>query len=449
MTGPTPRTAKPGVDPHPGTPASTRTWLARWLETNAELTRLQQGNPMLDAIVDEQDGRRIRIGDHWLADFASCNYLGFDLDPEIVAAVPRYLARWGTHPSWSRMLASPVLNERIDAELAALLGAEDVLTLPTITHISGSVLPALADQGTVYLDARAHKTIWDGCQVARGHGATVRRFAHDDPDELEALLRAGGAEPRVVCTDGVNSMTGNPPALQRRGPPPRRVLRPRRPGGRMFQGVLVAARVRRVPDPAEGAAQGGRAALPVLGAVADRLPRDRPRGVPGERRARRRAADPTVGPHPSGAGHPRRAGRLDPQRQRVPDRPGAAGRPGRPRPGRRVPVRARGLHHARVLPWRAAPRGRVPPAAHRREHRPAGRPSHRRAARAGRPLPAAARRRASDPGAALAIASARKREPRTLSSGPPCNGEVAVSDEPTVAEVVEPVVSSRHRWLAS
>ncbi len=214
MPEPSSGAADPGVDVHAVTPAPTRTWLARWLETNAELTRLHQTSPMLDATIDEQDGRRIRIGDHWLADFASCNYLGFDLDPEIIAAVPGYLARWGTHPSWSRMLASPVLNERIDAELAALLGAEDVLTLPTITHISGSVLPALADQGTVYLDARAHKTIWDGCQVARGHGATVRRFAHDDPDELEALLRAGGAEPRVVCTDGVNSMTGNPPPLR-------------------------------------------------------------------------------------------------------------------------------------------------------------------------------------------------------------------------------------------
>jgi 8-amino-7-oxononanoate synthase len=42
----------------------------------------------------------------------------------------------------------------------------------------------------------------------------VRRFAHDDPDQLEDLLRAGGAEPRVVCTDGINSMTGNPPPLR-------------------------------------------------------------------------------------------------------------------------------------------------------------------------------------------------------------------------------------------
>ena len=43
---------------------------------------------MTDAVIDEIDGRRIRIGDHWLVDFASCNYLGFDLDQEIIDAIP-------------------------------------------------------------------------------------------------------------------------------------------------------------------------------------------------------------------------------------------------------------------------------------------------------------------------------------------------------------------------
>ena len=50
---------------------------------------------MTDAVIDEIDGRMIRIGDQWLADFASCNYLGFDLDREIIAAVPEYLESWG------------------------------------------------------------------------------------------------------------------------------------------------------------------------------------------------------------------------------------------------------------------------------------------------------------------------------------------------------------------
>src|SRR5205085_1469569 len=87
----------------------------------AELT------PIVDALMEEVDGRSIRIGDRWLADFASCNYLRLDLDPDIIRAVPSYLERWGTHPSWSRLLGSPALYEEIEAHLTELLGTEDAL----------------------------------------------------------------------------------------------------------------------------------------------------------------------------------------------------------------------------------------------------------------------------------------------------------------------------------
>jgi 8-amino-7-oxononanoate synthase len=72
------------------------------------------------------------------------------------------------------------------------------------------VIPLLAGTGTVYIDRRAHKTIYEGCELAAAHGATVRRFAFEDPEDLERLLKEGGAAPRLICLDGVNSMTGNP-----------------------------------------------------------------------------------------------------------------------------------------------------------------------------------------------------------------------------------------------
>ena len=75
----------------------------RW----TDLERLRSSHRMMDAVIEEQRGRRIRIGDHWLADFASCNYLGFDLDEEIIDSVDGALRRWGTHPSWSRLLGNP------------------------------------------------------------------------------------------------------------------------------------------------------------------------------------------------------------------------------------------------------------------------------------------------------------------------------------------------------
>jgi 8-amino-7-oxononanoate synthase len=189
-------------------------WIDHWLDTVSDIESLRASHPMVDAVIEEIDGRMIRVGDQWLADFASCNYLGFDLDPQIIAAVPAFLEEWGTHPSWSRLLGSPVLYERIETRLTELLGCEDSLVLPTITHIHNSVIPLLAASGTIFLDARAHKTIYDGCQVARSRGAAVRRFRFEDPDHLDELLSAERDPARLVCMDGVNSMTGNAPDLR-------------------------------------------------------------------------------------------------------------------------------------------------------------------------------------------------------------------------------------------
>jgi 8-amino-7-oxononanoate synthase len=88
-----------------------------------------------------------------------------------------------------------------------------VLALPTLTHIHFGVLPALAEQGTLLVDLRAHQTIHDGAVVAAHRGAAIRRFRHGDVAQVERLLRSGLHPPRVICLDGVNSMTGNPPDL--------------------------------------------------------------------------------------------------------------------------------------------------------------------------------------------------------------------------------------------
>ena len=192
--------------------ASTR-WIDRWLAACSELAELERSNPMTDAVVDEIDGRMIRIADQWLADFASCNYLGLDLDKQVIESVPAYLDKWGTHPSWSRMLGSPVLYDEIEQRLIELLGCEDALVLPTITLIHFSVIPVLAGDGTIFVDNRAHKTIYDGCQFASARGATVKRFRFEDPDDLEQLLQADRSSTRLICMDGVNSMTGNAPDI--------------------------------------------------------------------------------------------------------------------------------------------------------------------------------------------------------------------------------------------
>ena len=50
--------------------------------------------------------------------------------------------------------------------------------------------------------------------IAKARGATVRRFRPGDVEHAARLLRAAApGRPRVICMDGINSMTGNPPDL--------------------------------------------------------------------------------------------------------------------------------------------------------------------------------------------------------------------------------------------
>lgn len=184
----------------------------RW----GDLEHLRRTSPMSDAVLDEVRGRHIRCGDQWLIDFASCNYLGFDREPEIIGAIEPAVRRWGTHPSWSRLLGSPRIYPEIEERLAALLEAPDTLLLPTATLIHASVIPVLAGSGYVFVEATAHRTVYDGCVAARGQGATLQRFRGDRPEELDARLRAvPSGSARLVCLDGVNSMSGNVPDVPR------------------------------------------------------------------------------------------------------------------------------------------------------------------------------------------------------------------------------------------
>jgi 8-amino-7-oxononanoate synthase len=179
-----------------------------------QLEQMRTRTRMWDAVIDEQHGRRIRIGDDWLVDWASCNYLGLDLAPEVIEAVVDLVGRWGTHPGWSRMLGSPRPYVDIEERLTELLGAPDVLVLPTISQIHVAVIPVLVGQGSVFVESLAHKTLYDGCVHARGLGAALYRFRSGDLTQLEEQLRAAPTGTRLVCLDGVNSMTGNLPDLE-------------------------------------------------------------------------------------------------------------------------------------------------------------------------------------------------------------------------------------------
>ena len=401
----------------PGGEKLSRAWVDRWLAACSDLAELERSNPMTDAVIEEIDGRLIRVGDNWLADFASCNYLGFDLEREIIEAIPAYLDRWGTHPSWSRLLGSPVLYEQIEERLAGLLGAEDVLVLPTITLIHFSVIPVLAAGGSVFVDRRAHKTIYEGAELASLRGAKLHRFEHDDADDLERQLRADNSASRLICIDGINSMTGNAPDLAVFADLARKYdailyvddahgfgvigersedeLSPFGMRGNSivrhldesYDNVVLVAGLSKsysslaafIACPTELKRLLKTAAPPYLysgpSPVASLATTHR--GPRSKRTTRRR--DPCRalgedGPRASRAGRTRH---LHAEPLGLPDHRGAACEAGRHRRAGPLPVRTRRLRDACRISARAASGGRVQASSHRREHRRRGRPADR------------------------------------------------------------------------
>jgi 8-amino-7-oxononanoate synthase len=188
-------------------------WRERWRDVNADLARLPSRSHSVDAVIDEIEGRTIMIGDRWLADFGSSGYVGFALEQELLDAVPGYLQQWGTHRGWSRLPGSPRRYEEIEERLTSLLRAEDTLVLPNMAKAHLSLIPALAEGGTICLDRRAEAAVYSGCSIALAHGASLELFEHDDVDRLAALLAAAGRGPKLICVDGVSIMTGAAPDL--------------------------------------------------------------------------------------------------------------------------------------------------------------------------------------------------------------------------------------------
>ncbi len=186
-------------------------------QKNATVRRIVEEGQLYDRVCTRQRGRQIEIDGRWLTDFASCNYLGLDLHPEVIARVQQTVSEWGTHPSWARMACSPVLYEELEEKLARLLGTEDALVLPTISLIAVGLIPALVKKGDVILaDKSVHKVNHDGCRLARDMcKAELASFRHDDLAHLEELLvKYRDRDTRLIVIDGVLSVTGRIPGLK-------------------------------------------------------------------------------------------------------------------------------------------------------------------------------------------------------------------------------------------
>ncbi|MBT9314810.1 aminotransferase class I/II-fold pyridoxal phosphate-dependent enzyme [Leptothoe spongobia] len=164
--------------------------------------------PIQFLTVDAQNGREVIINNKKVIDFASCNYLGLDLDEEVMAAIPEAMKKWGVHPSWTRAVASPRPYQELETNLAKFVGAPDVAVFPNLAMTSIATLTSLTVPGSViFLCQAAHNTIREAAELAMARGREICEFRYMDFDDLAQKMARYPESPKLIAVDGVYSMT--------------------------------------------------------------------------------------------------------------------------------------------------------------------------------------------------------------------------------------------------
>jgi amino acid adenylation domain-containing protein len=134
-------------------------------------------------------------------------YLGLNRDPKVMEEASNALARFGTGMGTSAA-ASGMTNQHLEfeTEFADLVGKPSACLFPTgYTANVGAIAGILGKNDVVVIDQLCHASIVDGARLC---GATIRTFQHNNPSDLEAVLKSEVSPYRsiLVVLEGVYSM---------------------------------------------------------------------------------------------------------------------------------------------------------------------------------------------------------------------------------------------------
>lgn len=139
----------------------------------------------------------------------SNNYLGLTTHPKVRQAAIDAVEQFGTSCTGSRFLNGTLeMHLELESQLADYVGMEAALVFSTGMQVNLGVVSAVVGRGdVVILDKDDHASIVDGARLSYGE---MKRFRHNDLDDLERVLKQAGPEKRkLVVVDGLFSMEGD------------------------------------------------------------------------------------------------------------------------------------------------------------------------------------------------------------------------------------------------
>lgn len=163
--------------------------------------------PYFRIIESAQDPEVIVSGKKMIM-IGSNNYLGLTNHPKVKEAAIEALRKYGSGCAGSRFLNGTLdIHVNLEAKLARFMRKEDALIFSTGFQTNLGVISAIAGKDDIVLiDKMNHASIIDGCRLSFSE---IKKYRHNDMDDLERLLQQYADKGKLIVVDGVFSMEGD------------------------------------------------------------------------------------------------------------------------------------------------------------------------------------------------------------------------------------------------
>ena len=138
----------------------------------------------------------------------SNNYLGLTSHPRVKEAAIKAIEKYGSGCAGSRFLNGNLeIHEDLERKLAKFFRKDAATVFATGYQTNlGTISTLLGRTDAAIIDKYNHASIIDGCRMSFGQ---VKKFRHNDMDDLERVLEGTQGKGKLIIVDGVFSMEGD------------------------------------------------------------------------------------------------------------------------------------------------------------------------------------------------------------------------------------------------